>query len=61
MVQRVDRFVPVDMYVPGCPPTPEALFDGILKLQKRIMQKRVFVTQPKEVRQWLKDQDRSHA
>jgi NADH-quinone oxidoreductase subunit B len=44
----VDRFVPVDMYVPGCPPTPEALFDGILKLQEQIMQRRVFYKKPPE-------------
>lgn len=38
----------------GVPPTPEALFDGILKLQERIMQKRVFLAQPKEVKDALK-------
>ena len=36
LVQCVDEVVPVDIYVPGCPPRPETLIDGILKLQKKI-------------------------
>ncbi|MGK7896506.1 MAG: photosynthetic/respiratory NAD(P)H-quinone oxidoreductase subunit K [Xenococcus sp. (in: cyanobacteria)] len=35
-VRGVDKLIPVDVYIPGCPPRPEAIFDAIIKLRKKV-------------------------
>ncbi len=50
VLQGVDRIVPVDVYVTGCPPRPENLFYALLKLQDRIERESTLVRRPTEVR-----------
>src|SRR5207344_3218894 len=49
VVQGVDHIVPVDMYLPGCPPRPEMLMDAILKIHQQIQDTKLGVHRKREI------------
>jgi NADH-quinone oxidoreductase subunit B len=49
ILQGVDHIVPVDIYLPGCPPRPEMLLDAILKLHDKIQNTKMGVHRTKEI------------